>query len=169
VEKKNYIVAIDIGNSEVVIAVGSLAEEGVVNIETIVAENCDGMMAGLVDNSQMVTDSLRRAREKAEQQVGIAITDAYVTISGKFVRCARYTDHVFVEDADNCISQRDVNALSERMRNVKSADGEVIMDHFPINYKGTSGSEMKNPVGSYSPQLSSTYNFILCDSMAKDR
>ena len=168
-EKKNYIVAIDIGNSEVVIAVGSLAEEGVVNIETIVAENCDGMMAGLVDNSQMVTDSLRRAREKAEQQVGIAITDAYVTISGKFVRCARYTDHVFVEDADNCSSQRDVNALSERMRNVKSADGEVIMDHFPINYKGTSGSEMKNPVGSYSPQLSSTYNFILCDSMAKDR
>ena len=169
VEKKNYIVAIDIGTSEVVIAVGSLAEEGVVKIETIVAENCDGMVAGLVDNSQMVTDSLRRAKEKAEQLAGIAITDAYVTISGKFVRCARYTDHVFVEDADNCISQRDVNALSERMRNVKSADGEVIMDHFPINYKGTSGSEMKNPVGSYSPQLSSTYNFILCEHMAKDR
>lgn len=168
-EKKNYIVAIDIGTSEVVIAVGSLAEEGVVNIETIVAESCEGMMAGLVDNSQMVTDSLRRARERAEQEAGIAITDAYVTISGKFVRCARYTDHVFVEDADNCISQRDVNALSERMRNVKSAEGEVIMEHFPINYKGTSGSEMKNPVGSYSPQLSSTYNFILCEHMAKDR
>ena len=168
-EKKNYVVAIDIGTSEIVIAVGSLAEEGVLNIETVVAENCDGMLAGLVDNSQMVTDSLRRAKEKAEQQAGIAITDAYVTISGKFVRCARYTDHVFVEDADNCISQRDVNALSERMRNVKSTDGEIIMEHFPINYKGTSGSEMKNPVGSYSPQLSSTYNFILCEHMAKDR
>ena len=168
-EKKNYVVAIDIGTSEIVIAVGSLAEEGVLNIETVVAESCDGMLAGLVDNSQMVTDSLRRAKEKAEQQAGIAITDAYVTISGKFVRCARYTDHVFVEDADNCISQRDVNALSERMRNVKSADGEIIMEHFPINYKGTSGSEMKNPVGSYSPQLSSTYNFILCEHMAKDR
>ena len=168
-ETKNYVVAIDIGTSEIVIAVGSLAEEGVLNIETVVAESCDGMLAGLVDNSQMVTDSLRRAKEKAEQQAGIAITDAYVTISGKFVRCARYTDHVFVEDADNCISQRDVNALSERMRNVKSADGEIIMEHFPINYKGTSGSEMKNPVGSYSPQLSSTYNFILCEHMAKDR
>jgi len=169
VDKKNYVVAIDIGSSEVVVAVGSMVEGGVLDIETIVAESCDGMVAGLVDNSQMVTDSLRRAKEKAEQQAGIAITDAYVTISGKFVRCARYTDHVFVENADNCISQRDVNALSERMRNVKSADGEVIMEHYPINYKGTSGSEMKTPVGSYSPQLSSTYNFILCDHQAKDR
>ena len=168
-EKKNYIVAIDIGTSEVVVAVGSQGEDGVINIETIVTENCDGVLAGLVDNSQMVTDSLRRARERAEQEVGIAITDAYVTISGKFVRCARYTDHVFVEDADNCISKRDVAALSERMRNVKSVDGEVIMEYFPINYKGTSGTEMKNPVGSYSPQLSSTYNFILCEHTAKDR
>ena len=75
-EKKNYVVAIDIGTSEVVIAAGSLTAEGAVNIETIVTEGCDGMLAGLVDNSQMVVDSLRRAREKAEQQAGIAITDA---------------------------------------------------------------------------------------------
>ena len=168
-EKKNYVVAIDIGTSEVVIAVGTLAEGGLVNIETIVTEPCEGMLAGLVDNNQMVSESLRRARVRAEQQAGIAITDAYVSISGKFVRCARYTDHVFVDAKDACISQLDVNALSERMRSVKSADGEVIMDHYPITYKGTSGVEMKNPVGCYSPQLSSTYNFILCEHAAKDR
>lgn len=168
-EKKNYVVAIDIGTSEVVVAVGTLAEGGLVNIETIVTEPCEGMLAGLVDNNQMVSESLRRARVRAEQEAGIAITDAYVSISGKFVRCARYTDHVFVDAKDACISQLDVNALSERMRSVKSADGEVIMDHYPITYKGTSGVEMKNPVGCYSPQLTSTYNFILCEHAAKDR
>ena len=97
-DKKKYVVAIDVGTSEVVIAIGSIAEEGTVNIETIVAEPCEGMKAGLVDNSQMVTDSLRRARARAEQETGIVITDADVTISGKFVRCAHYTDHVFVQD-----------------------------------------------------------------------
>ena len=168
-DKKKYVVAIDVGTSEVVIAVGSIADSGTINIETIVSEPCEGMMAGLVDNSQMVTESLRRARARAEQQAGIAITDADVTISGKFVRCAHYTDHVFVEDKEACISQRDVNALCERMRSVKSADGEVIMDYYPVTYKGTSGVEMKNPVGCYSPQLSSTYNFILCEHTAKDR
>ncbi len=168
-EKKNYIVAVDIGSSEVVVAVGSIAEGGVINIEAIAAEHTDGMVAGLVDNSQMVAEALLRARKSAEQQAGIAITEAYVAISGKFVRCARYTDHVFVEDAENRISTRDLSALSERMRNVKASDGEVIMDFFPLCYKSDVGTEMKSPVGCYSKQLSATYNFILCEHTAKDR
>ncbi|MBR5493874.1 MAG: cell division protein FtsA [Alistipes sp.] len=169
-DKKNYIVAIDIGSSEVVVAVGSLAEGGAVNVEAIVSENTEGMVAGLVDNSQMVADALRRARARAEEQAGISIVEAYVTISGKFVRCARYTDYVFVKDAENRISKHDLTALhEERMSNVKAADGETIMDFFPLCYKSDSGQEMKNPVGSYSKQLSATYNFILCEHMAKDR
>ena len=168
-DKKNYIVAVDIGSSEVVVAVGSITAEGMVNIEAIAAEHTEGMTAGLVDNSQMVAEALRKARARAEEQAGVAITDAYVAISGKFVRCARYTDHVFVEDAENCIGPKDLAALRERMRNVKAADGEIIMDFFPLCYKSDTGSEMKNPVGSYSKQLAATYNFILCEHMAKDR
>ena len=137
-EKKNYIVAVDIGSSEVVVAVGAINENNSLEILAVATEQTEGVTAGLVDNNEFVAEALRKARIKAEEQAGIVITDAYVSISGKFVRCARYTDHVFVEDADNCISQRDVNALSERMRNVKSTDGEIIMEHFPINYKGTS-------------------------------
>ena len=170
VDKKSYVIAVDIGSSNVVIAVGTMAEGGVMNIETVVSEPTEGgVSAGMVDNSKSVGMALRRARERAEKDAGITITDAYVGISGKFVRSARYVDHVFVEDVDNCISQRDVNALMERMRNVKAADGEIIMDLFPISYRGDTGVEMKNPVGCYSKQLSSTYNFILCEHMAKDR
>ena len=168
-EKKSYVVAVDVGSSEVTIAVGSFVDDNMIHIEGIVTEPCEGMSAGLIDNNHTVGAALRIAREKAEQLVGVAITDAYVSISGKFVRCARYTDHVFVEDAQDCIAQRDIMALSERMHNVKAADGEVIMDMFPICYKSDMGVEMKNPVGSYSKQLTSTYNFILCERPAKDR
>ena len=49
------------------------------------------------------------------------------------------------------------------------ADAEEIMDLFPMVYKGDAGVEMKNPVGSYSKQLSSTYNFILCERDAINR
>ncbi|MBR5483527.1 MAG: cell division protein FtsA [Alistipes sp.] len=168
-EKKNYVVAIDIGSSEVVIAVGSINENGSLEVQAIVSEPTEGVSAGLVDNNDFVVQALRKARAKVEEQAGIAITDAYATISGKFVRCARYTDHVFVQDAGNCISQRDITALNERMKNVKSADAEEIMDLFPMVYKGDAGVEMKNPVGSYSKQLSSTYNFILCERDAINR
>ena len=113
--RKNYVVAVDIGSSELVIAVGSMTEGGTINIETVVAEPVTGVSAGMVDNSQTVAEALHRARARAEEEVGVAITDAYVSISGRFVRCARYTDHVFVENNENCISQRDLNALRERM------------------------------------------------------
>ena len=138
--RKKYVVAVDIGSSEVVIAVGTIVDGGAINIETVVAQPVVGVTAGLVDNSQTVAEALRAAREKAEQEVGVAITDAYVSISGHFVRCARFTDHVFVEDSDNRISQRDLAALRERMRNVKAADGEVIMDLFPLCYKNDVGT-----------------------------
>lgn len=167
--RKNYVVAVDIGSSELVIAVGSMTEGGTINIETVVAEPVTGVSAGMVDNSQTVAEALHRARARAEEEVGVAITDAYVSISGRFVRCARYTDHVFVEDSENRISKHDLVALRERMRNVKAADGEVIMDFFPLCYKSDIGTELKNPVGCYSKQLSSTYNFILCEHVAKDR
>ena len=168
-EKKNYIVAVDVGTSEVVVAVGSIADNGELHIEAVVAEPTTGMSAGMVDNSQSVGDALCRARDKAQELTGVAITDAYVSISGKFVRCARYTDHVFVMDSENRISRGDLKALSDRMHNVKASDGEIIMDLYPTTYKGDTGSEMPNPVGCYSKQLSSTYNFILCERMAKDR
>lgn len=169
VEKKNYIVAIDIGSSAIKIAVGSIAPGGAMHIECIVSEPCQEMDAGLVNNINLVGVALRKARDKAEKLAGIAITDAYVSVSGKFMRCARYTDHVFVSDSDNCISQHDVRSLHDRMRDVKAADNEIIMDFFPICYKSEMGVEMKNPVGSYSKQLNATYNFILCEKQAKER
>ena len=107
-DKKSYVIAVDVGSSNVVVAVGTMAEGGVLNIEALVSEPTEGVSAGMVDNSKSVGQSLRHARERAEKEAGITITDAYVGISGKFVRSARYTDHVFVEDVSNCLSPREV-------------------------------------------------------------
>ena len=50
-DNKSYIVAVDVGSSEVVVAVGSPNEGGVLEILTVVSEPTDGVSAGLVDNS----------------------------------------------------------------------------------------------------------------------
>mgnify|MGYP002517828478 CR=1 FL=1 len=63
--RKKYVVAVDIGSSEVVIAVGTIVDGGAINIETVVAQPVVGVTAGLVDNSQTVAEALRAAREEA--------------------------------------------------------------------------------------------------------
>ena len=162
VERKNYTVAVDLGSSNVVVAVGEKAAEGQMEVASIVSKPVEGGNAGKIENIELVSRAIREAMSEAEEQLGIRITEAYAGISGDFVRCARHTDHVFVYDPQNGVNQKDVDALFDRMRNVQAPDDETIMERVPQNYVVDDNQEVKNPVGSFGKKLSSTFNFILC-------
>ena len=161
-ERKNYTVAVDLGSSNVVVAVGEKAAEGQMEVASIVSRPVEGVNAGKIENIELVSRAIREAMSEAEEQLGIRITEAYAGISGDFVRCARHTDHVFVYDPQNGVNQKDVDALFDRMRNVQAPDDETIMERVPQNYVVDDNQEVKNPVGSFGKKLSSTFNFILC-------
>ena len=161
-ERKNYTVAVDLGSSNVVVAVGEKAAEGQMEVASIVSKPVEGVNAGKIENIELVSRAIREAMSEAEEQLGIRITEAYAGISGDFVRCARHTDHVFVYDPHNGVNQKDVDALFDRMRNVQAPDDETIMERVPQNYVVDDNQEVKNPVGSFGKKLSSTFNFILC-------
>ena len=161
-ERKNYTVAVDLGSSNVVVAVGEKAAEGQMEVAAIVSKPVEGVNAGKIENIELVSRAIREAMSEAEEQLGIRITEAYAGISGDFVRCARHTDHVFVYDPQNGVNQKDVDALFDRMRNVQAPDDETIMERVPQNYVVDDNQEVKNPVGSFGKKLSSTFNFILC-------
>ena len=161
-ERKNYTVAVDLGSSNVVVAVGEKAAEGQMEVASIVSKPVEGVNAGKIENIELVSRAIREAVSEAEEQLGIRITEAYAGISGDFVRCARHMDHVFVYDPQNGVNQKDVDALFDRMRNVQAPDDETIMERVPQNYVVDDNQEVKNPVGSFGKKLSSTFNFILC-------
>ena len=161
-EKKNYTVAVDLGCSSVVVAVGEQTPEGLLDVACVVTKPVEGVNAGRIENIELVSRAIREAVSEAEQQLGIRITEAYAGISGDFVRCARHTDHVFVYDPQNGVNQKDVDALFDRMRNVQAPDDETIMERVPQNYMVDDNQEVRNPVGSFGRKLSSTFNFILC-------
>ena len=126
-EKKSYTVAIDLGTSNVVVAVGARNAEGLLEIAFIGSKPVEGVTAGKIDNIDLVKKAVAAAVAEAETALGIRIAEACAGISGVFVRCARHTDHVFVYDPQNAVSQVDVNALFDRMRNVQAPDDEIIM------------------------------------------
>lgn len=168
-EKKNYTVAIDLGCSTVVVAVGEKSPTGAMSVVSVVSKPSDGMKAGQIENIELVSRSIREALNETEERLGVRITEAYAGISGDFVRCARHTDHVFVYDPQNGVSQHDVDALFDRMRNVQAPDDETIMERIPQNYMVDDNQEVRNPVGSFGKKLSSTFNFILCQRTPMQR
>ncbi|MEG1672927.1 MAG: cell division protein FtsA [Alistipes sp.] len=161
-EKKSYTVAIDLGSSKVAVAVGEKNSDGLLNVVSLAVKPVEGVNAGRIENIELASKAIKEAVGEVETELGIRITETYAGISGEFVRCARHADHVFVDDPQNEVSRRDVDALFDRMRNVQAPDDETIMDRIPQNYVVDDKQEVKNPVGSFGKKLSSTFNFILC-------
>lgn len=161
-ERKNYTVAIDLGSSNVVVAVAERSADGRAKVTSVVSKPVEGVRAGMIENIEQVSRAISEAVTETEDALGIRIAEAYAGISGDFVRCARHTDHIFVYDPQNGVNQKDVEALFDRMRNVQAPDDETIMERIPQNYLIDDGREVKNPVGSFGKKLSSVFNFILC-------
>lgn len=160
-EKRNYVVAIDLGSSNVAIAVGEKSPSGL-RIAALTSKPCQGVNAGQIENIALVAEAIEAAKRDIQQQLGIRITEAYAGISGQYVRCASHKDYVFAGDKLTGISQADVDHLFDRMRNVQAPGDEVILERIPQNYVIDTNAEVENPVGSFSGKLSSTFNFIIC-------
>lgn len=161
-EKKNYIVAIDLGTSNVVIAVAERTAEGGLALRCVVSKPSQGVKAGMITNIEQVSNAIKSAVDAVNEELGVRITEAYTGISGEFVRCARHTDHVFTSDPQNGVNRTDVEALFDRMRNVQAPDDETIMERIPQNYLVDENQEVADPIGSFGKRLASTFNFILC-------
>ena len=168
--KERQIVAIDVGSSNVVIAVGAVEDDGRVNIQGIVSEPIEGIDAGRVENIALAGSAVRAAKERIEHELNIKITEAYAGLSGDFVRCVQVTDYVYVQDdGSNQITERDVEDLDRRMRSVKLPDDrEEILSMEAVRYT-IDDKVVDVPVGAYGHVLSATYNFILSDRSMRDR
>jgi cell division protein FtsA len=172
--REKQIVAIDVGSSNVVIAVASIEDDGNVNIMGIVSEPISGVAAGCIENSVSAGQAIDTAKSKIEKMLDIRITEAYAGLSGDYIRCVQVTDHVYVQDelrnGSNQITQRDLEDLDRRMKSVKLPpdEREAIMMMEPLCYK-IDNREVESPVGAYGHVLSATYNFVLCDKMKRDR
>lgn len=160
-ENKNYVVAIDLGTTNVSIAVGERTPEGL-SIAALVTKPCQGVHAGQVENIELVARAIDEAKAEIRERLGVRITEAYAGISGPYVRCASHRDYVFTEDKLGGVSQSDVDRLFDRMRNVQAPGDEVVMERIPQNYLTDNNTEVQNPVGCFSGKLTSTFNFILC-------
>ncbi len=161
--------AVDLGSSNVVVAVGEKLPEGPLAVRCVVSRPVEGVSAGKIENIEQVSRAVQEAVQEVERQMNFRITEAYAGISGEFVRCARHTDHVFVYDPQNGVSRKDVDALSDRMRNVQAPDDELIMERVPQHYMVDDSQKVKNPVGAFGRKLSSTFNFILCHQTPMQR
>ena len=159
--EKNYIVAIDLGSNNVVVAVGSKAPGGKVNIEEVVIRESAGVSAGEVKNVETASAAIRKALEEINEKLGIRVAEAYTGISGNHIRCAKHPYYVIVAGRDGEITADDVRRLNESMRNMQAPSGFTLMHIIPQHYIVNDDEEVMDPVGRFGKTLGSTFNLII--------
>ena len=168
-DKRNYIVVIDLGSGNVTAAAGSKAPDGKLNVIDLVSEPMLGMSSGEVINIEQVTTAVRTAVDKLEEHLGIKITEAYAGISGHDIQCADSSYYVYVSGEDHEICEEDVTKLHESMANLQPPEGICILGRTPQKYVIDSREETMQPVGRFGQQLEATFNFVLANRSSLER
>lgn len=158
--EKNYVVAVDLGSSNVVVAVGS-RDGGRINVEGVFVEPSAGVEGSEVKNVESASASIRKAVERAEQTLGIKISEACTGISGSHIHCAKHPYYVHVAGRDGEISAADVRLLNESMRNMQAPEGYRLLHIVPQHYMVDSEEEIVEPVGRFGKTLGSNFNLII--------
>lgn len=168
-----YVAAVDLGTTKVVIAVARRADKNKVEIVSIKELSSQGVLKGDVRNGEQASRVLREVKTKIEEELNLAISEVYIGISGQHIMCIRDTGYVFVQNSDNQVSEvreADVIRLREDMKKKAVPLGQTIITVLPQSYTLDEESDIiTDPVGMEGRRLEARFNLIIGDGEALDR
>ena len=166
---KSYVVGIDIGSSNVVMAIGTRNTDGEMSVLGVDIESVDGCVRdGDIKNFVDLGKAIEKAKLALEAESGQTINSAYVGVSGRSVYCVRYEDYVDINDKSGCVTEVEMRELYSRIEAVTSNDGDKIIERIPLRYIIDDNQKVKNPIGSFGKKLSATYLFVVIDKLQDD-
>ena len=165
-----YTVAIDLGCSDIVVAVGTKDADGKLNVVDVALKPLsDGVVKGEISNIESVTKALRSTLSDTERRLGITIDEAYASISGQHIQSATSSYFVYVGN-DGEVKEEDVRKLKDNMDNVQPPEESmVIMERIPQSFTIDNHEQTTSPVGRFGRQLGATFNFIVGNKSSIDR
>ncbi len=170
--ENNYVVAIDLGTTKVVAAVGRKVEKNKVEIVAIKQSASKGIIKGDLRNNKDAYLALSEVKEQIEEELGITISEVYIGISGQHIKCTRASGYVFVHNSEQAVSEvsvDDVKRLESDMYNSALPVGQSIISVLPQTYKIDDEPDIIEPVGMEGKRLEAEFNLIVGDDAAIER
>ena len=159
----DIIVGIDIGTSKVCTVVGEVNNFG--QIETLCSTSCkcNGIKKGKIINEEEVSNSLVKVLDKIEDESGLRVNSAYVTIPGKYTTIVQNSITKEARDKYSGISLRDVQTAIMQVKDIDIPEGKVSIDIVPDKFILDTGKTTEDPVGSLSSSFTLKAQIILAD------
>ncbi|WP_372783133.1 cell division protein FtsA, partial [Litorivivens sp.] len=139
------IVGLDIGTSKVVAIVGSINDDGVLEIVGIGSHPSRGMKKGVVVNIESTVQSIQRAVEEAELMAGCQIHSVYVGIAGSHIRSLN--SHGIVAIRDREVYPLDLERVIDAAQAVAIPADQKVLHILPQEYVVDDQEGIREPLG----------------------
>lgn len=174
-DNNEYVAAVDLGTTKVVMAVGRKAEKNKIEIVALKEVSSCGVMKGDLKNIEQASQVLREVKAKLEQELGggIVLREAYVGVSGQHIQCNRTQGYVTVQNVTDTgvteVRRADVERLIDDQRNASLPAGKTIISILPQSYTLDGEDDISEPVGMEGRKLEAKFNVIIGEETAIER
>lgn len=154
------IVGLDIGTTKIAAIVGRKNQYGKIEILGSGRADSIGVSRGVVVNIEKTVESIRMAIQMAEETSQVDIKRLYVGIAGQHIKSLQHRGNIMRDNAEETISQNDIDTLINNMHKLVMPPGEEIIHVIPQDYTVDKESGIREPIGMYGSCLEANFHII---------
>lgn len=159
----DIIVGIDIGTSKVCTILGEVNNFGQIEILCNASYKCNGLKKGKIVNEDDISLSISKTIKQAEEETGLKISSAYVTIPGKYVTIVENSIVKDVKDKLAGITQKDLQNAILQVKDIEVPEHQIIADMVIDEIVLDNGKVTTDPIGNLSTNFTVNAQVILAD------
>lgn len=158
--ESNYTVGLDIGSNKVVVLIGELLANDVINIVGVGSAPSKGVDKGSVTNLDAVVESIASALKQAEDMADCRVSSVNLSVSGSHIESMNESG-TWAIDAHE-VTTYDVESVIHNARSVKIRDEQRLLHVIPQEYSIDSQGHINNPIGLSGVKLKANVHLITC-------
>ena len=158
--ESNYTVGLDIGSNKVVVLIGELLANDVINIVGVGSAPSKGVDKGSVTNLDAVVESIASALKQAEDMADCRVSSVNLSVSGSHIESMNESG-TWAIDAHE-VTNYDVESVIHNARSVKIRDEQRLLHVIPQEYSIDSQGHINNPIGLSGVKLKANVHLITC-------
>ncbi len=159
----DIIAGVDVGTSKVCTVLGEVNNFGQIEILCNTSYKCNGLKKGKIVNEDDISLSISKTIKEAEEETGLKVNSAYVTIPGKYITIVQNSISKEVKDRFAGITQKDLQNAIIQVKDIEIPDNQIIVDVVIDEVILDNGKIVSDPIGNLSAKFTINAQVILAD------
>ena len=159
----DIIVGIDIGTTKVCAILGEVNNFGQIEVICNTSYKCNGLKKGKIVNEDDISLSISKTIKEAEEETGLKINSAYVTIPGKYVTIVQNNVTKEVKDKLTGVTQKDLQNAIMQVKDIEVPENQTIIDISINEVILDNGNVTTDPVGNLCGSFSINAEVLLAE------